>query len=147
MVDVSGLKVISGQEADSSSRCPRSESSLSPRVLLVEDSPMISGALKLLLESGGFEVTLAETAAEASAWEGPERADVMILDLGLPDADGLSVIASLVRRGMKPTTTFAMTGRNDAETIERCKAAGCDDVLLKPVPVQQLLRIVTKAVA
>jgi CheY-like chemotaxis protein len=40
-----------------------------------------------------------------------------------------------------------MTGRSDEETIERCMAAGCDDVLLKPVPVQQLLRIVTKAVA
>ena len=120
---------------------------MSPRVLLVEDSPMISGALKILLESGGFEVTLAETAAQAAAWEGPEKADVMILDLGLPDADGLSVIKSLDDRGMKPITTFAMTGRNDEETIERCMAAGCDDVLLKPVPVQQLLRIVTKAVA
>ena len=108
---------------------------------------MISGALKILLESGGFDVTLAETAAEASAWEGPARADVMILDLGLPDADGLSVIASLDERGMKPAITFAMTGHNDAATIERCIAAGCDDVLLKPVPVQQLLRIVNKAVA
>lgn len=108
---------------------------------------MISGALKMLLESSGFDVTLAATAAEAAAWEGPDRADVMILDLGLPDADGLTVIASLAKRGMKPAATFAMTGRNDAETIERCLAAGCDDVLLKPVPVQQLLRIVTQAVA
>jgi two-component system KDP operon response regulator KdpE len=120
---------------------------MGPRVLLVEDSPMISGALKILLESGGFEVTVAGTAAQAAAWEGPEKADVMILDLGLPDADGLSVIKSLDERGMKPVTTFAMTGRSDEETIERCMAAGCDDVLLKPVPVQQLLRIVTKAVA
>jgi two-component system KDP operon response regulator KdpE len=108
---------------------------------------MISGALKILLESGGFEVTLAETAAEAAAWEGPQRADVMILDLGLPDADGLSVIKSLNERGLKPAATFAMTGRSDEETIERCMAAGCDDVLLKPVPVRQLLSIVTKAVA
>lgn len=108
---------------------------------------MISGALKLLLESGGFDVTLAETAAEAAAWKGPARADVMILDLGLPDADGLSVIKSLSDRGLKPATTYAMTGRNDDETVARCLAAGCDDVLVKPVPVQQLLRIVTKAVA
>ena len=120
---------------------------MTPRVLLVEDSPMISGALKLLLESGGFDVTLAETAAEASAWAGPERADLMILDIGLPDADGLSVIGSLAARGMKPARTFAMTGHNDEETMERCMAAGCDGVLVKPVPVQQLLRIVTKAVA
>ena len=141
------MKVISGREAGSSSHFPQKESEVSARVLLVEDSPMISGALKILLESGGFDVTLAETAAEAAAWAGPARADVMILDLGLPDADGLSGIKSLGDRGMKPAITFAMTGRNDDATIERCMAAGCDDVLLKPVPVQQLLRIVTKAVA
>jgi FixJ family two-component response regulator len=40
-----------------------------------------------------------------------------------------------------------MTGHGDAETRARCMAAGCDDVLLKPVPVQQLLRIVSEAVA
>lgn len=120
---------------------------MSARVLLVEDSPLISGALKMLLESGGFDVTLAENAAEATAWQGPERADVMLLDLGLPDADGLTVISSLDAKGMKPATTFAMTGYNDAATIERCLAAGCNDVLLKPVPIQQLLRIVTEAVA
>ena len=108
---------------------------------------MISGALRILLESGGFDVTLASTAEEASAWEGPNRPDVMILDLGLPDADGLTVIASLAGRGLQPRKTFAMTGHNDAATIERCLAAGCDDVLLKPVPVQQLLRLVAEAVA
>lgn len=117
------------------------------RVLLVEDSPMISGALRMLLEAGGFEVTLATTAAEAIAWSGPERADVMLLDIGLPDADGLSVIGALDARGLRPATTYAMTGHGDAATRERCLAAGCDDVLLKPVPVQQLLRIVSEAVA
>ncbi len=141
------MKAISEQAAGSSSRSLQRESDVSASVLLVEDSPLISGALKVLLESGGFDVTVAGTAAEAAAWAGPERADVMLLDLGLPDADGLSVIESLSDRGMKPATTFAMTGRNDEETIARCLAAGCDDVLLKPVPVQQLLRIVTQAVA
>ncbi len=120
---------------------------MSARVLLVEDSPSISGALKILLESGGFDVTLASNAAEASAWKGPDRADVMILDLGLPDADGLTVLSSLDAKGLKPATTFAMTGSDDAATIERCLAAGCNDVLIKPVPIQQLLRIVTEAVA
>jgi CheY-like chemotaxis protein len=40
-----------------------------------------------------------------------------------------------------------MTGHSDAATRERCIAAGCSDVLLKPVPVNQLLRIVSEAVA
>ena len=120
---------------------------MSGRVLLVEDSPMISGALKLLLESSGCEVTIASTAAEAAAWSASTPADVMLLDIGLPDADGLTVIDALDSRGIKPRTTFAMTGHSDSATRERCMAAGCDDVLLKPVPVHQLLRIVTQALA
>jgi two-component system, NtrC family, nitrogen regulation response regulator NtrX len=120
---------------------------MSARVLLVEDSPMINGALKLLLESGGFEVALATTAAEALALGASQRADVMLLDISLPDADGLSVLADLEACGMRPATTYAMTGHSDLETRARCIAAGCDDVLLKPVPVQQLLRIVSEAVA
>lgn len=120
---------------------------MSARVLLVEDSPMISTALKLLLESGGFDVVVAATAAEAKAEGARVRADVMLLDITLPDQDGLSVLEELDARGMRPATTFAMTGHSDPETRQRCLAAGCDDVLLKPVPVQQLLRIVAQAVA
>ena len=120
---------------------------MSARVLLVEDSPMINGALKLLLEAGGFDVIVATTAAEATASGSDARADVMLLDIGLPDADGLTVLLALSELGMKPSATFAMTGHSDAATRERCIAAGCDDVLLKPVPVQQLLRIVSEAAA
>ena len=120
---------------------------MSARVLLVEDSPMINGALKLLLEAGGFDVTVATTASEAAELGSRERADVMLLDITLPDGDGLTVLERLTARGMRPGTTFAMTGHSDAATRERCIAAGCEDVLLKPVPVQQLLRIVSEAVA
>lgn len=120
---------------------------MSARVLLVEDSPMISSALKLLLESAGFSVTIAPTAAAASAWSGPAPADVMLLDVSLPDGDGLAVLEALAGRGLRPVTTFALTGHNDALTRERCLAAGCADVLLKPVPIERLLRIVSDAVS
>ena len=120
---------------------------MSATILLVEDSPLINGALKMLLESGGFNVTLATTAAEATQAGSKEKADVMLLDISLPDADGLSVLSDLDAIGMRPSTTYAMTGYSDAATRDRCMAAGCDDVLLKPVPVQQLLRIVSEAVA
>ena len=116
-------------------------------VLLVEDSPMISGALKMLLEAGGFDVTLASTGKEAASWSGPSAPDVMLLDIGLPDGDGLEVIRILEERGLRPLVTYAMTGHADSETRQRCLAAGCEDVLIKPVPVQSLLRIVSEAVA
>lgn len=115
------------------------------RVLLVEDSTMISGALAMLLQAGGFEVTLARSAAEASAWSGEDGPDVMLLDIGLPDGDGLTVIESLEARGRKPGVTYAMTGHADKATHDRCMAAGCDGVLIKPVPIQQLLRIMSDA--
>ena len=115
---------------------------MSGRVLLVEDSPMINGALKLLLESGGFDVTLAASVAEAVAWDGTSAPDVMLLDINLPDGDGLEVIGALEARGLRPATTYAMTGYSDSATHQRCIAAGCSDVLIKPVPVRQLLRIV-----
>lgn len=120
---------------------------MKPRVLLVEDSEMISGALRVLLESGGFDVTLATSAAAAAEWSAAVPPDVMLLDIGLPDGDGLSVISTLESRGLKPGVTYAMTGHADPETRARCLAAGCDDVLIKPVPVQELLRIVSEAVA
>lgn len=120
---------------------------MSARVLLVEDSPMISGALKLLLEAGGFQVTVAASATEAVSWPEAEPPDIMLLDIGLPDGDGLSVIGELALRGLKPLSTWAMTGHADIETHTRCIAAGCAGVLIKPVPAQQLLQIVSEAAA
>ncbi|HEX2722199.1 MAG TPA: response regulator [Gemmatimonadaceae bacterium] len=120
---------------------------MTARVLLVEDSPMISSGLKALLESAGFDVTVATTATEAAAWGGMTGPSVMLLDINLPDGDGLTVIGALAARGLKPLTTYAMTGHTDSTTRARCIAAGCEDVLLKPVPVRQLLRIVSEAVA
>ena len=117
------------------------------RVLLVEDSDLISGALGMLLEAGGFDVTVASSAEEARGWTHAEPPDVMLLDVGLPDGDGLDIIGALDARGLKPVVTYAMTGHGDQLTHDRCMAAGCADVLIKPVPVQQLLRIVTEAVA
>ncbi|HEX6574488.1 MAG TPA: response regulator [Gemmatimonadaceae bacterium] len=120
---------------------------MSAKVLLVEDSPLIYSALKLLLESGGFDVTVATTAKEAKELGLELRPDVMLLDITLPDDDGLSVLRTLDAEGFKPGATFALTGHSDSETRSRCLEAGCDDVLLKPVPVKQLLRIVSEAVA
>ncbi len=120
---------------------------MSAHILLVEDNAMISGALRVLLESAGFDVSIAETAAEAAACGTARLADVMLLDIVLPDGDGLSVLVELAASGMSPRSTFAMTGHGDAATRERCMSAGCRDVLVKPVPVRDLLKIVSEAAA
>jgi CheY-like chemotaxis protein len=112
------------------------------RVLVVEDSVLISGALKILLESSGYEVTVAGSAAEAVAAGVRSPPDVLLLDLILPDADGLSVMEELFTRDIRPAVKLAMTGYDDDGTRERCIAAGCDDVLVKPVPIRELLRVI-----
>jgi CheY-like chemotaxis protein len=79
---------------------------------------------------------VAETVSAASA----DPVDVLLLDLGLPDGDGLTVLAELAKLDALPRVSVALTGRDEPEVIARCRAAGCTDVLLKPVPVAELLR-------
>jgi two-component system KDP operon response regulator KdpE len=117
------------------------------RVLVVEDSVLISGALRILLESNGYDVSVAATAAGAVDAGAELPPDVVLLDLTLPDADGLTVLQGLGSRDVHPTVKLAMTGHDDDATRLRCIAAGCDDVLVKPVPVREILRIITERMA
>jgi two-component system OmpR family response regulator len=112
------------------------------RVLVVEDSVLISSALKILLEANGYDVSVAGTAAEALDAGIQSPPEVLLLDLTLPDADGLWVMQELFSREIRPVVKLAMTGYDDAGTRQRCIAAGCDDVLVKPVPVRDLLRVI-----
>lgn len=112
------------------------------RILLVEDSAVISSAFKLVLEAKGYEVEVAETAAAAIATHATLAHDLMLLDLTLPDADGLTVIGGLAGRGLLPRSIFAFTGHCDAATRQRCMDAGCDEVVVKPVLIHELLRLV-----
>ena len=110
-----------------------------PYILLVEDSTLVSDAMRVLFEETGHRVTVAATAESAIDAGLAEQPDIMLLDLGLPDADGLTVLETLTARGAAPGRTVALTGDNADETIRRCRAAGCHEVLLKPVPIAVLL--------
>lgn len=112
------------------------------RVLVVEDSVLVSSALRILLESNGYDVTVAGTALEAVEAGAHSPPHVLLLDLTLPDADGLWVIEELAARDIRPIVKLAMTGYDDAGTRRRCISAGCDDVLVKPVPVRDILRAI-----
>ena len=111
-----------------------------PHILVVEDSPLVSDALRILFEETGHRVTVAASAAEAIDAATSETPDVMLLDLRLPDADGLAVLETLTQRGRAPRRTIALTGDGGDATFARCRAAGCDEVLLKPVSPRELLR-------
>lgn len=117
---------------------------MAAHVLVVEDSLLISSALRILLETNGYSVGVAGTAADAIEAASTTPPDVMLLDLTLPDGDGLSVLEELRSREATPGVTLAMTGHDDDITRARSLAAGCAAVLVKPVPVQELLRIISE---
>ncbi len=115
-------------------------------VLLVEDSTLVADALRVVFEANGFRVTIAGGVGPAVKQVMKERPDVMLLDLTLPDGDGLSVLERLGESGEAgPPVTLALTGYDDDATRERCLAAGCHSVLLKPVAIQHLLETVRSA--
>ena len=111
-----------------------------PLVLIVDDSSHVTGPLQILFEETGRRVAIADSIAAAVRACEAERPDLMLLDVSLPDGDGLSVLALLAGRPGLPAVTVALTGHDDQLTVQRCRAAGCRDVLLKPVPVRELLR-------
>ena len=111
-----------------------------PHVLVAEDNTLVADAMRLLFEETGHRVTTAGTIVDAVRVASSDPVDLLLLDLGLEDGDGLEVLDQLRARGATPKVAVALTGRDEPEVIERCRAAGCRDVLLKPVPVSDLLR-------
>lgn len=110
-----------------------------PLVLLVDDSPLVTEALTILLEETGHRVAVAGSVAEAVAACEAEAPALALLDLTLPDGSGLEILARLDGSPARPRVAVALTGHDDPATVDRCRAAGCRDVLLKPVPTRVLL--------
>ncbi|MBA2688116.1 MAG: response regulator transcription factor [Gemmatimonadaceae bacterium] len=112
-----------------------------PHVLIVEDSALVTDALRILFEGSGFRVTVAASLADARALPANDIADLMLLDVTLEDGDGIDLLIDMRAKNVEPETTVALTGYDDPLTRQRAIDAGCADVLVKPVPVRELLRI------
>jgi DNA-binding response OmpR family regulator len=117
----------------------------SSHVLVVEDNALVSGALRILLESADHRVSTAASVAESMGLATADVPTLALIDLTLPDGDGLALVAPLFAAGCK--TVIALTGHDDPETRERCLASGCADVLVKPVPARELLNRVARWLA
>ena len=114
-------------------------------VLVIEDDAMVARVVARALESAGYTVD-----ATASANDGLTRAstgsyDAILLDLELPDRDGLDVLRELRSSGLT-TPILIMTGRDDDEHVVRGLDAGADDYLLKPVSTDVLKARVRAAI-
>lgn len=100
----------------------------------------MSGALRILFEETGRRVSTAGSIAEAVASATADRPDLVLLDVTLPDGDGLTIIEQLRAAGQSFGVFVALTGHDEPAIAARCTTLGCADVLLKPVPTRELLR-------
>lgn len=112
-----------------------SESS-KPLVLLIEDEAPIRRFLRASLTSQSYRLVEAETGAEGLALAGSHAPDIIILDLGLPDMDGLDVIVRL--REWSAVPVIILTARGKEQDKIAGLDAGADDYLTKPFSVGEL---------
>ncbi|HEY7169591.1 MAG TPA: HD domain-containing phosphohydrolase [Vicinamibacterales bacterium] len=111
-----------------------------PRILVVDDDPQVGQVLRRLLQQDGHDVQLVSTAAAARAAIANYRPDVIVLDVVLPDTDGVSLCRSIRSDARtRLTPVILMTGNDDDELRFEGLAAGADDFLLKPVDTRLLV--------
>jgi DNA-binding response OmpR family regulator len=108
------------------------------RVLVVEDEPRIASFVVKGLRASGFTAEVAATGADALAAIPGGAFDLVVLDLGLPDMDGLDVLRRL-RRGGNATPVLVLSARDAVEDRVGGLEGGADDYLVKPFSFAELL--------
>jgi two-component system, OmpR family, KDP operon response regulator KdpE len=114
------------------------------RVLVVDDEPQILRALRINLRARQYEVATAASGAEALDEAAAHPPDLVILDLGLPDMDGVDVIGGL--RGWTAVPIIVLSGRADSTDKVEALDAGADDYVTKPFGMDELLARMRAAV-
>src|SRR3982750_4456683 len=95
------------------------------KILIVDDEPAIRRFLKASLETEGFQIVAVENAAQALSAVTQTKPDLVILDLGLPDLDGMEVIRKV--RANNPVPIVVLSVRNDEPGKVAALDAGADD--------------------
>ena len=108
-----------------------------PMILVVEDDAAVRNLMAVTLDTQGYRYSLARTGGEALIEATTHQPDVMLLDLGLPDMEGVDIIRKV--RGWTAMPIIVISARTeDADKVEALDA-GADDYLTKPFSVDELL--------
>ena len=110
---------------------------LQPVVIVIEDEPQIRRFVRGALEAEGWQVFEAGTLQRGLSEAGTRQPDLLVLDLGLPDGDGLALIRDV--RGWSGVPIIVLSARGDEADKIAALDAGADDYLTKPFGVGELL--------
>ena len=107
------------------------------KILIADDDPQILRALRIILGAKGYQVITAANGAEAVSAAVDEHPDMFLLDLGMPQLDGIEVIQGI--RGWSQAPILVVSGRTGAADKVQALDTGADDYITKPFAIDELL--------
>jgi len=115
-------------------------------ILVVDDEIGIRELLSEILFDEGYHVSMAENAAQAREFRNRHLPDLVLLDIWMPDTDGVTLLKEWVADGLLTMPVIMMSGHGTIETAVEATRIGAVDFLEKPVSLQKLLDTVAKAI-
>ena len=115
-------------------------------ILVVDDEIGIRELLSEILFDEGYQVHLAENAAQARDFRSQQAPDLVLLDIWMPDTDGVTLLKEWVAQDLLTMPVIMMSGHGTIETAVEATRIGAVDFLEKPIALQKLLDTVAKAI-
>jgi len=116
-------------------------------ILVVDDEHGIRDLLWEILNDEGHNVELAENAAQARAWRAQEQPDLVLLDIWMPDTDGITLLKEWAMSGVLTMPVIMMSGHATIDTAVEATKIGALAFLEKPITMQKLLKAVDQGLA
>ncbi|MEO8330792.1 MAG: response regulator [Gallionella sp.] len=118
----------------------------SKQILVVDDEIGIRELLSEILFDEGYQVHLAENAEQARAYRNEHEPDLVLLDIWMPDTDGVALLREWVEQDLLTMPVVMMSGHGTIETAVEATRIGAVDFLEKPIALQKLLDTVAKSI-
>lgn len=116
------------------------------QILVVDDEIGIRELLSEILFDEGYQVHLAENAEQARAYRNEHEPDLVLLDIWMPDTDGVALLKEWVEQDLLTMPVVMMSGHGTIETAVEATRIGAVDFLEKPIALQKLLSTIAEAI-
>jgi DNA-binding NtrC family response regulator len=116
-------------------------------ILVVDDEIGIRELLSEILFDEGYQVYLAENAEQARAYRNEHEPNLVLLDIWMPDTDGITLLREWVEQDLLTMPVVMMSGHGTIETAVEATRIGAVDFLEKPIALQKLLSTIAKAIS
>lgn len=114
------------------------------KILVADDEPLMRNLILRILESEGYQVTLASSGAEALEHLRKEKFDILLSDIKMPDLNGIDLLKN-VKASFNDMVVIMMTGYGEAYSIKQALMDGADEYITKPFKNQEISLIVERA--